>query len=356
VFPHRRMLLVSLTAVSVLAAGCGAGSEQATTGSTNSAAAVSTAQMVDSLGAYCDQACRQALTLTASPASVTCKAAYLNGETTDDYQAAMASKAAEFGPKWFPNMDLKVLSANGDPATEASQLDTVVAQGIKLVILLPITADALAPAVKRATAAGVKIVIVDRTVPADVTTTIKGDDYSIGEKMGTYILEQANGKPAKVALLSGTPGASPTIARREGFEAAIKDHSNITQIADVNGNYNQADAYPVVANLLQRFKPGEMDWIASMADEMSLGALKAAEAAGRLGTFRMIANNGSDGGLKAIAAGQYDATVVYPQAILEGLLAAGKVCAGETVPQQITLTSPLVTKADANKYIGTNYP
>ncbi|MGE0505070.1 MAG: substrate-binding domain-containing protein [Solirubrobacterales bacterium] len=365
----RKWILVSALSALVLGlclAACGGGgsTSDATTGgdstgggsTATSTSGVTTKEILDELGVYCKEDCQKALDLEKEPSEVDCSVAYLNGETGNDYQAAMAQKADEYGKKWFPNMDLTVLDGQGDPAVQTSQMETEVAKGVSTIILLPIVADALAPAVERAEEAGVNVILVDRTVPAEVTTTVKGDDEQVGKEMGEYIAEQVGEKPTNVVLLSGTPGASPTIARRDGFKEVLSQHPNIKLLTEVNGEYNQAAAFPVAANLFSRYDAKELNWIASMADEMSLGVLKAAEAAGRTGSFQMIANNGADIGLEAIEAGEYDATVVYPQAMPQGLVAAARVCSGEEVPKQITLSSPLITKENAKEYIGTNYP
>jgi ribose transport system substrate-binding protein len=349
-----------VSALCVTACGGGGSTSDATTeggGSTGkSASGVTTKEILNEMGVYCKEECQEALALQKEPSEVECSVAYLNGETGNDYQAAMAQKAEEYGQKWFPNMDLTVLDGQGDPAVQTSQMETEIAKGVNTIVLLPIVADALAPAVERAMEAGINVVLVDRTVPAEVSTTVKGDDTTVGKEMGEYIAEQVGDKPTNVVLLSGTPGASPTIARRDGFKEILAEHPNIKILTEVNGEYNQAAAFPVAANLFSRYDSNELNWVASMADEMSLGVLKAAEAAGRKGSFRMIANNGADIGLEAIEAGEYEATVVYPQAMPQGLVAAARVCTGEEVPKTVTLSSPLITKENAKEYIGTNYP
>lgn len=336
--------------VSTAASGGGTGGA-ATAASTG--AASSTSGSI-ALGPYCDSACAAALKLTTAPASVTCKAAFLDDATSFPYGAAQLALSQKSAKQYFPNMKLTVLNGNNDPATQSSQLDTVVSQGFKTVILDPVVSDALVPATKRAVAAGVKIVTIDRTVNTPVVSSIKAPDVPLATRAAQYIADQLHGK-GTVAILSGTPGASPTIDRTNGFNEIMKHYPNIKIVANVNGNYDTNAGYTGIANLLTRLPKGRIDWIFSEADVMSLGAMKAIGAAGRGSDVRLSGIDGQNEGFQAIQAGTYAATVVYPLVQPAAVVAAAKICSGETLPQSIALSYPLVTKANVSQYVNTTY-
>ena len=202
------------------AAGSGAAAPSSAMASGSSGA--SSANSID-LGPYCDTTCGAALKLTASPSSVSCKVAFLDDATSFPYGAAQLALSQTYAKKYFPNMQLTVLNGNNDPATQSSQLDTVVSQGFKTVVLDPVVADALVPATKRAVTAGVKVVAIDRTVNTPVLSTIKAPDVPLAVRAAQYIAETLHGK-GNVAILSGTPGASPTIDRTAGFNQVISKY------------------------------------------------------------------------------------------------------------------------------------
>lgn len=295
------------------AAADNAGSSAGSAASTGNAAwaGASTVSGSIALGPYCDSTCAAALKLTTAPASVTCKAAFLDDATSFPYGAAQLALSQKYAKQYFPNMKLTVLNGNNDPATQSSQLDTVVSQGFKTVILDPVVSDALVPATKRAVAAGVKIITIDRTVNTPVVSSIKAPDVPLATRAAQYIADQLHGK-GNVAILSGTPGASPTIDRTNGFNEIMKHYPNIKIVANVNGNYDTNAGYTGIANLLTRLPKGRIDWIFSEADVMSLGAMKAIGAAGRGSDVRLSGIDGQNEGFQAIQAGTYAATVVYP--------------------------------------------
>jgi ribose transport system substrate-binding protein len=348
-YPRRTRALVALLAVLAPAlAACGS------TGSAASRDTVVSAGPVD-VGPYCAAACRHALALGVARSSVSCRVAFVDDATSFPYGATQFTNTQQAARKYFPNMRLTVLNGNGDPISESQELETVVGQGYRVIILDAVVADALAPAVREATAKGAKIIEIDRTVNAPVVTTIKAPDIPLGEEAARYMVSQLHGK-GNVAILSGTPGASPTISRTAGFMDIVRQYPGIHILANVNGNYDTAQAYQVTRDILARYGPGQLNWIFSEADNMALGALQAIKAAHRQQTLKMSGIDGQQQGLQAVAArSPYVGDVIYPTVEPEDVMAAAKECTGEPMPANISLLYPLATPKNAKKYLGTTW-
>ncbi len=77
----------------------------------------------------------------------------------------MLKGAMEIKLKEYDNVKLVVNDAESKPDKQASQLDSFVAQKVDAVIISPVDADALAPAVKSVVDAGIPVI----TCSADVT-------------------------------------------------------------------------------------------------------------------------------------------------------------------------------------------
>lgn len=303
-------------------------------------------------GAYCGPDCQAALTLQANASDVTCKVAMLVPATSFPYGAAQFQQAQDNAKKYFPNMELTVLNADGDAATQSNQLDTVVSQGITTIILDPLVRDALVPSTKKAVDAGANVIVVDRTVNTPVLTTIKAPDVPLGERAGEFIAKYLNGK-GKVAILSGSAGASPTIDRTAGFMNVMKQYPDIEIVADVAGDYDTAKAEQATTNLLSRFPKGQLDLIYTHADVMAFGALPAIKAAGRGGDVKLVGIDGQEQSMDAISAGDYLATVAYPVVQPMAIVAAAKSCMGESMPSEIPLEYPLITADNVATFKGT---
>jgi ribose transport system substrate-binding protein len=333
----------------VFAAGCGDSNDS---GQASAGASTGAKSAALDLGVYCEDACKEALTVKAEASSIKCKAALITTTTSNPYGADVLRRGQE-ARKYFPNMDLKVFDGNNDPATQTSQLDTIVTQGVKTVVLDPVVSDALAPAVKRAQAQGVKVVLIDRTVPVDVVTTIKAPDRPLAARAMQRIADALNGK-GNVAILAGLSGASVTNERAKGFAEELKKYPGIKVVATEAGDYDTDKAFTATQNILTRFGKGKLDYIFSMADVMSFGAIKALEA-GHRDDVKIVSIDGQNAGIDEVANGKLDATVAYPLPMPAGVAAAAKVCAGEAMPKNVELSYPLITKDNVSTYRGTNF-
>lgn len=362
----RRVGVAGVASVSLMvaAAACSSSgnSTTATAGAAGQVGAAGSSSGGDNLSAiktapqwkYCGSQCDSALELGVAPASVNCKVAFVNDATSFDYGAAQMDLMEKYQKQFFPNMHLVELNGNNDPVTESHELNTVVLQGYKVVILDPVLADAMVPATRQAVRQGVKIISIDREVNTPVLTTIKAPDVQLGETGAQYAVDQMHGK-GNVVILSGTPGASPTISRTQGFMNVLKKYPNVHVLENVNGNYTSSGGLAAVSSILARYGPGQVNWILSEADNMVQGAFGAIESAHRQGTVHFLGINGSNSAMNDLGKDGFDATVVYPVVEPEALTAAAKACNNEPMPTTISLEAPLVTTQNVAEFKGTNY-
>ena len=81
------------------------------------------------------------------------------------------------------NIELVWNSANLDVSTQASQIDSMVNQGVDAIIVVPIQADSLAPQVASAKAKGIPLVAVNAALNnPDVAGSVQPDDVAAGEQ------------------------------------------------------------------------------------------------------------------------------------------------------------------------------
>ena len=225
---------------------------------------------------------------------------------------------------------------------------------MKVLIINAVEKDALAPAVKRAMDAGIKVVEVDRTVSTKVTTTIKANDYDIGFLEGKRLIEVMGGK-ANVVELQGAAAASPTVDRHKGFMDAIKDSPNIKVIGTNYADYDQAKGLQVMEDFLQRFPSPQINAVFTHADVMTFGAIEAIGAQNRAGEIKIFSIDGENAGIEKIAAGKMDSSTIYPVVAPMGIVAAAKLLAGEELPEFIKLDSPTVTKESSEQFKGKSF-
>lgn len=301
---------------------------------------------------YCTGDCLEAVTLQADPLSIECTVGLSWNSAGHPFGANAISRSEDAAAEFFPNMTLLAGEGQGDSLTQVSQIEDLLVQGIDVLIVSPTDAAALTPVVEQAKEQGVQVIASDRNVDTDVATYIGADNVLAGEVAGTHISDLLGGE-GKLVVLQGSLGASPTIDRQAGLLNTLAD--GIEVLADQTANYDRAEGLVVMEDYLQRFGPGEIDAVFTHNDEMSLGAIQAIEEAGRADEIAVVGIDAQESALDAVEDGSYAATVVYAIPSPEHLLAAAKLCAGESLPERIVNAAVLVTADNVDDIRGTTF-
>jgi galactofuranose transport system substrate-binding protein len=217
--------------------------------------------------------------------------------------ASMKDEAAKRG--W----QLVYTDAAGSAAKQVADVRSMIAQKVDVILLAPREEKPLIPAVMEAKKAGIPMILVDRNV--DQSLAKAGEDYAafIGSdfvKEGNMVAEvmvKALGGNAKIIELQGTTGSSPANDRASGFASYIKDHPGMVIIASQTGDFARDKGRQVFETLYQAHP--EATALYSHNDEMTMGAIAAMEAAGKV--------PGKD-----LIIGTIDGTKDAAQAILDG--------------------------------------
>jgi ribose transport system substrate-binding protein len=174
-------------------------------------------------------------------------------------------------------VEVIVADAEDITAKQMSIVEDFIVRGVDGVLISPIGADALVPAVESLNRAKIPVATVDRKVnKGDVLVHVGADNVEGGRVAARYIIEKLAGK-GDVIELEGTPGASPAIDRKRGFEEEI-GKSNIRIVASQTADFQRATGQSVMENLLQVHSDFQAVYGAN--DEMILGAVEAMEAYG----------------------------------------------------------------------------
>lgn len=210
-------------------------------------------------------------------------------------------------------LGVEIITADAEDvaAKQMSIIEDFIARGVDGVLISPIGADALVPAVEDLNQAAIPVATVDRQVSqGKVLVHVGADNVEGGRVAARYIANRLGGK-GTVIELEGTPGASPAIDRKAGFHEVIEG-SDIRIVASQTANFQRASGQSVMENLLQVHKDFQAVYAAN--DEMILGAIEAMEAnnveASRVVT---VGYDAIPDALTYIREGRLDATVEqYP--------------------------------------------
>ena len=106
----------------------------------------------------------------------------------------------------IPNSEVIVTDGGGKGDKQSADVDDLVTKKVKVLLLTPLTADALTPAAERAMKASIPVITLDRAVTSDVTQHIGADNKLIGlATMSHEIRTPMNGMLVMAELLSAAP-------------------------------------------------------------------------------------------------------------------------------------------------------
>ena len=243
-----------------------------------------------------------------------------------------------------------VMTNATDPNKQANDVDDLIAQGVDVIVMLPIESAALSPVGQKVKDAGIPLVIVDRELENDAATVVlKGDNEGIGVNAGKYFIEQLNGK-GKVVEITGPP-SSVTEQRGAGFKEAMDSEKGIEIVASQSGDFSTEKSLEVMQNILQAHP--QIDAVFTQDDGMALGVLQAIKEAGRTdikfitgagGAKGVFENMKEDGLIKATFL--YTPTMVEEAVKIAADLAQGKEPEEAMVVQEATQ----VTKENVDEH------
>ena len=255
----------------------------------------------------------------------------------------------------LPDVDLIVTNGENQASKQVSDVESLIAQGVKTLIISPVTADALTPVVKQAMDAGIPVVTLDRKVNTDVTLHIGADNVLIGKTAGEFVCQTLGGK-GNVIEIQGTAGASATVDRHDAFHKVLAEKCpDVKVVADQVANYVREPAIKFMEDMLQRFKPGEIQLVYAHNDDMALGAVTALEAADRLDEVKVVGIDGENAAYDAIKAGKMVATFTYHFVAPEGVQYGYKIAKGEKLDKEIILPTHQVDATNVEEWIGKGF-
>jgi ABC-type sugar transport system substrate-binding protein len=265
----------------------------------------------------------------------------LNNPFFVELQQGAQEMADQLGAK------LTVVDAQNDATNQVNQVQTLVTQGVKAIILNPVDSNQSAPAAKAAEMANIPLVSVDRAVEGGkVAAEVASNNVSGGSLAA---IELGRATSGDVAHLKGISGASASRDRGQGFEQGLNS-GNIKVVATAVADFDRAKGLNETTNLLQGH-PG-IKGIFAENDEMALGAIKALGA--RAGKDVMVVGfDGTPDGLKAIQDGTLVATVAQQPKLLgsKAVEQAVKAAKGEAVQQVVDVEVKVITKKNVAEFI-----
>lgn len=238
--------------------------------------------------------------------------------------------------------NLVVLDSQNNPAKELANVQDLMVQNPKLLLINPTDSDAVGNAIKMANQAKIPVITLDRMAAKGEVVSHIASDNRVGGKMAGDFIAKKVGTDAKVIQLEGIAGTSAARERGEGFQQSLAQNK-FKLLASQPADFDRTKGLNVMQNLLTAHP--DVQAVFAQNDEMALGALRALQTAGKTDVI-VVGFDGTADGVKAVEGGKLAATVAQrPDQIgVIGVETADKILKGEKVPATIPVDLKLVTK------------
>jgi D-xylose transport system substrate-binding protein len=209
-------------------------------------------------------------------------------------------------------VDLRVAVADADTAQQASQVENLIAQGVKVLILAPNDAAAAASLCDKAQAEGIPTISYDRLITntKNVNLYISFDNVKVGELQGQFITKLV--PQGNYIIMSGAPTDNNAKLFKQGAMKYIQpliDSGKIHVVADqAVDNWLPANALNIVENALTASN-NKVDAILAPNDGTAGGAIVALQAQGLAGKVPITGQDSEAAAAKRIIAGTQSMTI-----------------------------------------------
>src|SRR5512141_2354147 len=212
--------------------------------------------------------------------------------------------------------------ANHDVKLQNDQIDNMIAQGVKGLIIIAEDGAAAATAVDKAAKAGVKVIAYDRLIKTQsIAAYLSFDNVEVGRQEALGVMTAlglpgsttwTKDNPAKVVMSGGSPTDNNAILVRQGQMEIIQpyiDSGVVKIVADQwVDNWDAANALKMMENILTA-QNNAIDAVVASNDGTALGELQAMSAQGLAGKVPISGQDATADGCNSIVKGEQTVSV-----------------------------------------------
>lgn len=275
------------------------------------------------------------------------------GDLGNPFFVQIVNGATSQAKKINPNVKITSLSSNYDVNNQTNQIDNLISSGIDLLVLGAADSKGIAPAVKRAKAAGITVVAVDVSAEGGVDATVMSDNKQAGQQSAQYIVDKLKGK-GNIVIVNGPP-VSSIMDRVAGAMAVFEKNPEIKILSkDQNAGGSRDGGLRVMTDLLTA-NP-KLDAVFAINDPTAIGCDLAAKQAQRK-EFFIAGVDGSPDGVAALKSKNslFEATPAQdPYTMSEKAVEVGHAIMNGQKPEKDLILIPvqLITRENVDSYVG----
>lgn len=269
-------------------------------------------------------------------------------QCSNDIWRQKVNQEIHIGEHQYNNVDVVITSADNDAKRQVRQIDSLMNEGIDLLVVAPCDEATLAPAIKTVYDKGIPVILYDRKVNASCYTAyIGGDNVGIGRQVARFLAEKLKGE-GTVVEITGEKGSSPVIERHVGFVEVMRQYPHI-KVVSLNGDWEVDGAKALMKKYLG--DGGRADAVFGHNDAEAEGAWRAAKEMGQEKQILFVGVDGLPGvdqGVDHVRKGHFVASYVYPTQGEKVVSLAMRILLGKPYHKENKMQSYLATQENAD--------
>ncbi|HTY39861.1 MAG TPA: substrate-binding domain-containing protein [Candidatus Paceibacterota bacterium] len=205
------------------------------------------------------------------------------------------------------------LSNDYDVPTQISQIDNLVNQGAKVIVVVPADSDKIAPAIEKAHEAGVKIIAYDRLINnATVDLYTSFDNVKVGVLEASGVTSVVS--KGKFAYIGGSPADNNAFLLKQGsmsvLDPKIKSGDIKLVVDEFTPDWKPETAYQNLKKYLDT--GGALDAVVAANDGTAFGVIQALTEKGLAGKVPVSGQDAELSACQRIVAGTQTLTIYKP--------------------------------------------
>lgn len=212
-----------------------------------------------------------------------------------------------------------IQNAQGDTAKFGQLCDSMIGEGVKVLMITNLDSESGAACLKKAADAGVQTIDYDRlTLGGGAAYYVSFDNVEVGKLMGQGLVDamKKQGKTSgNIVEVDGASTDNNAALFKQGYDSVLKANPQYKIVGDQSGNWDATKAGQVFDQMYTQNK-GNIDGAVVANDTMSGGVIARLKADGVAGKVLTTGQDASTEGLQNILRG-YQAGTVYKNTALE---------------------------------------
>ncbi len=210
---------------------------------------------------------------------------------------------------------VKVSSANGDDAIQIRDVNSMISDGVDVIVIIPHDGAAMSKAVQNAHAANIPVIAYDRLITnSDLDLYVTFDNVKVGEAQAQYLVDALKGK-GKIVRVYGSPTDNNSKLFKQGQDNVLKpyiDRGDIKVIhEDWADNWEPQRAKQIV-NAAITNHGHDFQGVLASADGVAGGAIQALKEEGLMGKVLVTGQDAELAAVQRIVDGSQAMTIYKP--------------------------------------------